>query len=147
MKIHWGKGLVVVFVIFAVGILLMVRASMNREVDLVSDDYYQQELRHEYQIESQRRSDSLPERLSVGVTSGVVSLRLPGSFSPDSTNGTLTFYRPADLHKDFIVALKLDSTNSQVVPTTSLQKGLWRIKVRWTQHHRDYYHEEALVIQ
>jgi nitrogen fixation protein FixH len=147
MKFNWGKGLAVVFFIFAVGILIMVRISMNREVDLVSDDYYQQELRHQDQIESQRRSNELSELPSIRVSQGAVSLRLPRMFSPDSASGTLTFYRPADQHKDFVVALKLDSSNTQFVPTSSLQKGLWRIKVRWAQHHQDYYHEEAFVIQ
>jgi nitrogen fixation protein FixH len=147
MKIHWGAGVAVVLVIFAIGILIMVRISMNREVDLVSDDYYQQELRHQDQIESQKRSNSLTAQPSIGVSKNTVTLRLPKSFSPDSTSGTLTFYRPADRHEDFVVALRLDSTNSQLVPTTSLQKGLWRLKVRWANHRQDYYHEEAIVIQ
>jgi nitrogen fixation protein FixH len=146
MKIHWGTGLAIVFVVFAVGILIMVRISMNREVDLVSDDYYQQELRHQDQIESERRSNNLSEHTSIGVSSGEVALKLPKSFSPDSTSGTLTFYRPADRHKDFIVTLRLDSTNTQLVSTSSLQKGLWKLKVRWA-HHQDYYHEESILIQ
>jgi nitrogen fixation protein FixH len=147
MKIHWGKGLVIVFVVFAVGILMMVRISMNREVDLVSDDYYQQELRHQDQIESEKRSKNLSEHPSISIALGEVSFKLPKSFSPDSTSGTLTFYRPADRHKDFLVKLRLDSTNTQLVSTSSLQKGLWRLKVRWAQHHQEYYHEEAIVIQ
>jgi nitrogen fixation protein FixH len=147
MKIHWGTGLAVASVIFATGILIMVRISMNQEVDLVSDDYYQQELRHQDQIDSHQRSNNLSELPSIGVSAATVSLRLPKAFLPDSTSGSLTFYRPADRHEDFIVALKLDSSNTQLVPTTSLQKGLWRLKVRWAQHHQDYYHEEAIVIQ
>jgi nitrogen fixation protein FixH len=146
MKIHWGVGLAVVFVLFAIGILIMVRISMNREVDLVSDDYYLQELRHQDQIDSQKRSNSLSERPSIAVSAFSVSVKLPMTFSPANTSGTLTFYRPADLHKDFIVALKLDSTNTQFIPTTSLQKGLWRVKVRWKQDQQNYYHEEPIVI-
>lgn len=147
MKIHWGAGLAVVFVIFAAGILVMVRISMKREVDLVSDDYYQQELRHQDQIDRQKRSNELPEHASVGVSPSAVSFRLPKAFVPESISGTLTFYRPSDRHKDFMVALKLDSTNTQFIPTSSLQRGLWRVKVRWTHGHQDYYHEEAIVIQ
>jgi nitrogen fixation protein FixH len=147
MKLHWGTGLAVVFVIFAIGILIMVRTAMNRDVELVSDDYYQQELRHEDQIQSQKRSNDLSDQPIIGVSRTWVAVRLPTIFSDDSTSGTLTFYRPADRHKDFIVALKLDSTNTQFVPTTFLKKGLWRLKVRWAHHLRDYYHEEAIVIQ
>ena len=147
MKIHWGTGLAIAFVVFAVGIMIMVRVSMNREVDLVSDDYYQQELRHQDQIESERRSNDLSEHPIVSVASDNVSLKLPRSFPPDSTSGTLTFYRPADRQKDFVVKLRLDSSNTQLVSTSSLQKGLWKLKVRWAHHHQDYYHEETIVIQ
>jgi nitrogen fixation protein FixH len=147
MKFHWGTGIGIVFVVFAIGILIMVRISMNREVDLVSEDYYQQELRHQDQIESERRSNDLSEQMSIGVAPGELTLKLPRSFSPDSTSGTLMFYRPADRQKDFIVKLKLDSANTQLVSTSSLQKGLWKLKVRWAHHHLDYYHEEAIVIQ
>ena len=146
MKIHWGVGLAVVFAVFAAGILLMVRISMNREVDLVSEDYYQQELRHQDQIDIRKRSDNLPEHPSIDVSPTTVTLKLPRAFPPDSTSGTLTFYRPSDLHKDFVVALRLDSTNAQSVQTSSLQKGLWRLKIRWLLHNQAYYHEETIVI-
>ena len=146
MKIHWGVGLAVVFVVFAAGILLMVRISMNREVDLVSEDYYQQELHHQDQIDTRMRSNNLLEHPSLGVSLTTVTLKLPKAFLPDSTTGTLTFYRPSDLHKDFVVALKLDSTNAQSVQTNSLQKGLWKLKVRWLLHNQAYYHEETIVI-
>lgn len=147
MKLHWGTGLGIVFVIFAIGILVMVRISMNREIDLVSDDYYQQELRHQEQIDTEQRSKDLPEHPTIAVLSTGVVVKLPRMFSAANTSGVLTFYRPAERHKDFTVGLHLDTASAQVVPTTSLQKGLWKLKVRWSQHDQAFYHEEAIVIQ
>jgi nitrogen fixation protein FixH len=147
MKLHWGTGIVIAFLVFAAGILTMVTISMNREVDLVSDDYYQQELRHQDQIESTKRSNVLAEQPSIGVSNFAITLRLPSVYSASGTNGTLTFYRPADRKKDFVVPLRLDSSNTQIVRTASLQKGLWRVKVRWSQQNQTYYHEEPIMIQ
>ncbi len=147
MKLHWGTGVVIAFLVFAAGILTMVSISMNREVDLVSDDYYQQELRHQDQIESAKRSNMLAEQPRIGVSNSAVTLKLPSMFSASGTTGTLTFYRPADRKKDFIVPLRLDSSNSQIVTSASLQKGLWRVKVRWIHQNQTYYHEEPIVIQ
>ena len=147
MKLHWGTGIAIAFLLFAAGILTMVAISMNREVDLVSDDYYQQELRHQNQIESTKRSNVLAEQPTIGVSASTVTVKLPGVFSASSTAGTITFYRPADRKKDFVVPLKLDSSSSQIVRTPSLQKGLWRVKVRWTQQNQTYYHEEPIMIQ
>jgi hypothetical protein len=147
MKLHWGTGLGIVFVIFAIGILVMVRISMNREIDLVSDDYYQKELRHQEQIDIEQRSKDLPEHPTISVLSTGVVVKLPRMFSAANTSGVLTFYRPADRHKDFTVALHLDTASTQVISTTSLQKGLWKLKVRWSQHDQAFYHEVAIVIQ
>jgi hypothetical protein len=147
MKFHWGIRMGVVFVVFAIGILVMVRISMNHDIDLVSDDYYQQELRHQEQIDTEKRSRDLPEQPTVSISPTSVIVRLPRTFSAFNTSGILTFYRPADRQKDFNVALRLDSASTQIVPVASLQKGLWRLKVRWSRHDETYYHEEAIVIQ
>jgi len=147
MKIHWGTGIAIAFVVFAAAILTMVTVSMNRDVDLVADDYYQQELRHQDHIDRAKRSNAMAEQPSIGVSASAVTLKLPVAFSPSHTVGTLTFYRPADRKRDFVVPLRLDSTNSQVVRTASLQKGLWRIKVSWSQLNQTYYHEEPVMIQ
>jgi nitrogen fixation protein FixH len=146
-KLHWGSGLVVAFALFAAGVLTMVIVSMNREVDLVADDYYQQELKHEQQITSAKRSSALGDSVQCRMSGGTLLLVLPSHFHPDSTTGSLTFYRPADRKKDFVVPLVLSSENRQEVQVGNLEKGLWRVKVRWSFHREDFYREEAIIIQ
>ena len=147
MKLHWGSGLLVAFALFAAGVLTMVVISMNRDVDLVADDYYQQELKHEQHITSAKRSEALGDSVQCGVTDDAFHLSLPPHFNSDSTTGSLMFYRPADRKRDFIVPLLLTSGNKQSVPVGTLEKGLWRVKVRWSYRHEEYYREEAIIIQ
>ncbi len=146
-KLHWGSGLVAAFLVFAAGVLTMVVISMNREVDLVTEDYYQQELKHEEQISSAKRSKALGDSVQCRMSGDAFLLALPSLFRSDSTTGTLTFYRPADRKRDFVVPLLLSSGNKQVVQVGNLEKGLWRVKVRWKYRHEDYYREEAIVVQ
>ncbi|MFH0991866.1 MAG: FixH family protein [bacterium] len=147
MKLHWGIGLGIGFAFFALGILALVIISMNQKIDLVSDDYYQKELRHQEQIERTQRSTALKERLEVTSVGTRISIRFPKMFSPGNLKGTLSFYRPADRSNDFSISISLDSTNAQSVITDSLVKGLWRLKAFWTSAQLEYYHEEALIIQ
>lgn len=147
MKLNWGTGLVVSFLVFAAAILIMVYISMHREVDLVSDDYYQQELKHQEQIDNSKRSNALAVQPTINVTGTVIALKLPNTFSPANTSGTLTFYRPADRKRDFVLPLKLDSSGVQTVQASALQKGLWRIKISWRQQNQSYYHEEPIMLQ
>lgn len=146
-KLNWGTGLVIASAVFAAGVLTMVVISMNREVDLVTDDYYQQELKHEQQITSAKRSRALGDSIECKITGDDFLLSLPSRFHPGSTTGTLTFYRPDNRKKDFIVPLLLTAGNKQAVQVGNLEKGLWRVKVRWNHNHEEYYREEAIVIQ
>ena len=146
-NLHWGSGLVVAFLVFAAGVLTMVVISMSREVDLVAEDYYQQELKHEEQISSSKRSRALGDSLRCELSGDEVLLSLPSQFHPDSTTGSLTFYRPANRKLDFVVPLILAARNRQAVQVGNLEKGLWRVKVRWKYRDEHYYREEAIVVQ
>jgi hypothetical protein len=146
-KIHWGAGLVTAFLVFAAGVVVMVMISMNREVDLVAEDYYQQELKHEQQIQRTRRATAFGDSLHVRMVGTSLLCTLPAVFSPDSTKGTVTFYRPANRKQDFVVPLLLTTGNTQSVDVKNLERGLWRVKVRWTYRQEDYFKEEAIIIQ
>lgn len=41
----WGKGIVIVFILFVGGIGVMVYKSMSKNVDLVATNYYENELK------------------------------------------------------------------------------------------------------
>jgi hypothetical protein len=41
---NWGKGIVLVYSLFVLGILFLVYQSKQQKLDLVYDDYYAQEL-------------------------------------------------------------------------------------------------------
>lgn len=146
-KPRWGSGLLIAFALFAAGVLTMVVISMNREVDLVTDDYYRQELKYEEQIASAKRTKSLGDSVRSELAGDAYLLTLPSHFRPDSTTGSLTFYRPANRKRDFVVPLLLAAGNRQTVQVGGLEKGLWRVKVRWSYLHEAYYREEAILIQ
>jgi len=147
MKLHWGYGLAVVSVLFAAVIVTMVSISMNREVDLVADDYYQQELRHEEQIDRQKRSADPDHALAVTVRTDTVTVRFPGIHRGTGITGSIHFYRPSDKKKDFTVAIELDSGNVQHILTASMIKGFWRVKILWNDGKADCYKEDVLFLQ
>ena len=42
---NWGHKIIIVFVVFAAGILTLVTKSMRTRVDMVTPDYYGEELK------------------------------------------------------------------------------------------------------
>ena len=147
MNMHWGAGLAVAFLVFAAVILTMVAISMNREVDLVADDYYRQELRHQDEIEKETRTNALTVQPSILVSPSSVSLTIPVEFPRNATTGSVTFYRPSNRKLDFMLPLQLDSLNAQTIRTAGLEPGLWRVTLRWKYHETEYTHEEPVMIR
>ena len=147
MKIHWGAGLVVAFVLFAVLIIAMVVISMRQNIDLVSEDYYDRELRHEEQVQKSRRTSALGDSLKVETSQQSVTVRFPGEYARMHPEGMVTFYRPSDKTKDFSRPLELDSTGTLHVSLAGMDPGIWKLKLEWTWSGTEYYREETVVIQ
>jgi hypothetical protein len=51
----WGKGIILVFVVFVLGIGVLVYRSMTKNIDLVTTNYYEKELKYQEQID--KRND------------------------------------------------------------------------------------------
>jgi hypothetical protein len=147
VKLHWGHGLGVGVALFGAGLLVMVYISMSQKVDLVTDDYYPKELKHQEQIDRSKRTAGLHER--VEITSGIESvwIKFPGAMERTKLSGELNFYRPNDRKMDFVVAVIVDSANVQTIQTSSLEKGLWRVKASWKYAREEYYSEEVVIVQ
>jgi nitrogen fixation protein FixH len=145
MKIHWGTGIVTVFVVFVIGILALVIVAMSTEVDLVTDHPYDRGLSYQNQINTLERTAVSEQKPQVTVRADEVVIRFP-SAGPRLSEGTITLYRPAHRASDFTVPLALDSAAEQHLRCVSLDRGLWRIKVAWRQAGEDYYFEEPVML-
>ncbi len=68
MKFNWGYKIVLVYSVFVAGILYLVVQSSRQQMDLVTDDYYAQEIRYQEKIDQSKRASALSE-----------PIRLPGN--------------------------------------------------------------------
>lgn len=62
---NWGKGIVLVYSLFVLGILYLVYQSKQQKLDLVYDDYYAQELMFQNQIDATQRVEDAGEKPSL----------------------------------------------------------------------------------
>jgi nitrogen fixation protein FixH len=142
----WGKGIILVFILFVGGIGVMVYKSMSKNVDLVASNYYEKELKYQEQINKINNTNALAVPLKVTVNAESIELEYPPAVSHDIT-GEVAFYRPSDSKNDFKIPVKTDNDNKQVISTTSLRKGMWKLKVNWKSGGKDYFNEEKVMIQ
>ncbi|GAA4406872.1 hypothetical protein GCM10023187_26850 [Nibrella viscosa] len=142
---NWGKTIILTFILFAGFIGGMVTLMSRQRIDLVRDDYYQDEIQYQRQIE--RVSNTA--RLKTPVTMVYQPEQQQVAFVlPDTMRkGEITFYRPSDRRQDFRVPIRPTRTSRQVVSTAFLQKGRWRVQLNWTDGRSEYYAEQEVYIQ
>ena len=137
---NWGKSIVLVFIVFAGFIGSMVYLMVRQRVDLVREDYYQDEIAYQKQIDRVARTARLSNEPALIVDSErqEVALNLPANWSA----GKLTFYRPSNGLQDRTIQLV---RNQQAVSTSGLAKGLWRAQLSWSVGDKDYYYEDTFT--
>jgi len=146
MKIHWGIGIFAGFVLFVLGILVLVGLSMSRTVDLVNDQYYDRGLKYQERIGTLQRTAALEKKVVISVHADELTVRMPYRTAGPPITGTITLYRPSSKLKDFAMPLAPDSAGCQHIRTTRLDRGLWRIQISWKAGGTEYYSEQPVMI-
>lgn len=133
-------------VVFMVSIIAVVWYTMTLDVNLVAEDYYQQELAYEEQITRLKNTDSLENKPKFEKSSDgkLIVLTFPSELNP--SKGEITLYRPSDFSKDRRFPLNLDDANQQGFVSESLQSGLWRAKLTWEAEGKSYFQEFVIVM-
>jgi hypothetical protein len=144
---NWGTKIALIYGGFVAFVIAMVVLCIKQnDIHLVSKEYYKEEIAYQDQIDKLTNAQQLHGQMGfqyIGEKQ-VVEFFFPKSLS-DAT-GEILFFRPSDARKDVKIAVDMDETGRQVVPVTSLDKGLWKVKVKWNAQNKDYFSEQVLVI-
>lgn len=143
---NWGYKIIIVFIVFATGMLTMVTKSLRTKIDMVTPDYYKEELKYQQVIDGKQNAFKLSAPVSISQPSSAVVLTFPSEMRDTGLKGQLTFYRPSDAGKDINVPLKIDSSGQQLVDKQLFTRGLYKVKVQWSMHDQPFYMEEVITI-
>ncbi|KXK54418.1 MAG: cbb3-type cytochrome c oxidase maturation protein CcoH [Chlorobi bacterium OLB5] len=142
----WGKGIILVFVIFILGIGIMVYKSMTKNIDLVTSNYYEKELKYQEQIDKINNSNRLEEKLKIEFDGNTVQIIYP-DFPGKLITGEISFYKPSDAKSDFRLPVETGKDMKQVIETAKLSKGMWKVQVNWAMDGKGYFSEEKIMVQ
>ena len=144
MKFHWGHGITVFFIIFVGIMLTILYLSKQENIDLVTEEYYAEELKYGDRMEQIKNS----EEAGIKLTTRKSNDRLILSFEAldPKTNGNVVFYRPSNAELDFSLPLELDSNLNMSIPLDKFSIGLYQIKAEMEFNNTSYYIEKTLSI-
>jgi len=134
------------FICFMSYIIFFVTQAMRSEVNLVSKDYYQQELDYQNHIEVMNRTAAQNQEVTVAAPAGAsqVIINIPGAAGKIA--GNIQFFRPSDATQDFQMPIKLNESQNQIINTEKLAKGFWRVKINYTLGQEKFYYETRITL-
>ena len=143
--ISWGLGIAIFYGLFLVIAIGSAIYTFTLDYFLVSENYYQQGIDYQYQIDKVKRTAELGESVNWRYDSinQVVNLQYPVELS----SGKVVFYRPSNSNLDRYVKIEKDENNQQSINVRNWQKGFWKIKVDWELNEEMYYNEGSIDIK
>src|ERR1017187_6363068 len=104
MKIKWnfGTGIVVFLIIFMSFMLTMVYKCGQVKSELVSANYYDQEINYQKQIDKTNNASKLKENIKVTYdkSSSAFVINYPDELKPIDISGDINFYKPDNQNAD-----------------------------------------------
>lgn len=148
-KSLWPYGIIGVYVVFIAALAAYVTFALSNDVELVTKDYYQQEIQHDAHMKRIKRTQALGNKVNVHLDEASQSLvlKLPPTHLTDKFEGTVQFYFPADATQDQFIPLAIEQDGTQKFHSLGLKSGLWRMKVSWESGSNEFHFEKDLNVQ
>lgn len=142
----WPYGLILTFVLFFCGMAIVVVIAATHRDHLVNDNYYEQELKFQDQIDSGTRARKSGATLVYDSGKGELVIAVPAAQLAQKFSGTLELYRPSQpkLDREFLLEPKADGT--QTLKLSQLTAGLWLVRANWSAAGESYYLEQKIKI-
>lgn len=147
MKINWGVGITIFIVVFTLISFWFIHFAFNQDVNLVRDDYYEEEIQHQEKIDEIKRTNNLEIPLKISLVKKEIVLNFPSISKGKNIGGKILLYRPADRNLDTTIPIKVDTSLTQIINTNSILPGLWKVQVKWSIDSTTYFNEKILMLQ
>lgn len=145
MKSNWGNWIAFAYTAFVALTIFMVYLTFGEKWDLVSEDYYEQEIKYQEKIDQKSRALKAEVKPQISIAGQKLVLSIPIRFEMENPKvvGKVDFFRPSDAEKDFEFAI---SSIKENIPLEKFSKGKYMAKIEWTYEGEKYYNEQTLII-
>lgn len=147
MKFNWGTGIVFAFIGF-IGFIMYFIVTMSVDDrykhDLVTEDYYAEELVYQKTIDKLKNSKTLLENIKFKRRKEGLIISFPNGIDYTKITGHVILYRPSNKELDFETPLSLSSPYL-LIPDQRLIGGLWNLYIDWKYEGVSYLFKETIL--
>lgn len=144
----WPLGITVTLIVFVAGTATLIVIACSHRTELVTDDYYAQEVRFQRQIDREVRTRLVKSQISVAYDPArqCITVELPKSHVQPGTKGQIELYRPSASGQDRREDLKINARGLQTLDAKGLSSGLWKVRITWTAGGEEFFFDQKVVI-
>ena len=143
MKLSWGYKIAFVYIGFVAFIGILVYKASNQKFDLVTKDYYEEELKYQQVIDQAANTSKLSTPVIVERKEGKLRIGFPDEMKNKSKLVDFYLYHAADAKKDFRKSFQLNENEfAQALPER--MNGMYELKLSWEAEGVKYYFEQKL---
>lgn len=147
MALNWGHKITIVLILFGALMFTLVYKSIKTDFQLVSKDYYKDELQYQQVIDGSNNANALTTELMLVQTDKGISVQFPQEMKGRVLQGEIWFYCSYDERKD--LRLKIDATNEavQLIEPSHLAAATYSVKTTWKADGTPYYNEQSFTVK
>ena len=142
----WPYGIITAFVFLFCGIITVIIIAFTHRETLVSENYYDQEMTFQNQIDAAARAQKSGAAISTGSVGGNVLISVPAEQLAQKLSGTIELYRPSDSKLDQTLQLEPRADGTQMLDVSKLAAGLWQVRVKWIVGGDNYFLEQKFTV-
>lgn len=143
----WPAAIIGFFIVFAIFLTSFIVWAVGQKQDLVTENYYEREVRFQEQLDRQHRTQALARETTVQFNQATrtILIALPAAQATEA-RGQIRFYRPANARLDQTFPLSTDPTGRQALDARTLAAGLWKVRVEWSAGGKDFYFDQPVIV-
>lgn len=147
MKFNWGHGItifLVIFIVVMVSVVIKISTDDTYNHELVSEDYYGDELKYQEEINKAKNASTLSSSVTYKVSKDGVTLIFPSDFDYKKVTGIVKMRRPSKKILDFEMQVKLDSTYKMLIPSEKALRGKWNMVIDWNVGDKEFMYKAKI---
>lgn len=141
----WGNKLVFVFIAFAGLMATLVYRSVTTKFDLVTKDYYKEELRFQEKIDGAANAADAGN-IAITQDETTITINLPASLQNRTAEGEAWFYCKTNAQHDRRIPVTF-SNGSHSFDKASFVKDNFELKLQLTVDGKKYYYLQPVTIR
>ena|ERR1700761_8923130 len=143
IKIGWGTKIAILYCGFITLIVTLVVGSCRQHFDLVSANYYNDEVAYQKVIDAQKNDQQLSAPITIASDRSSIAIGFPDEFKGQELKGKITFYSPVNAAWDRSFPISTDASKMHI-DISKLALTRYTVKIELTAGNKDYYQESEM---